>query len=80
MEERQARHIGDLIRERNTSASHGVAAVPDRKYNVISSVRKILHLVLSRVLDVLATIGWFVTLPLIPRDNRVFTSRGQSRG
>ena len=80
VEDRQARHIGDIIRERNNSAAHGLAAESGHEQDAVSRVLKTLRLVFVAVLDVLATIGWFVTLPFITADGRELTARGQSRG
>jgi hypothetical protein len=41
---------------------------------------KIPRLLLGAMLNLLATIGWFVTLPFITRDGRALTAREQSRG
>lgn len=80
MEDRQARHIGDIIRERNNRGTRGLAAIPNLKPHFISRAQKILHLILAGVLNALATIGWFVTLPFITHDAPAVTAREQSRG
>jgi hypothetical protein len=80
MDEGGARHIGDIIRERNGRAAHDLAVAPGLKHNFVSRILKVLQGLLSSILDVLATIGWFVTLPFITRDDRALTAREQSRG
>jgi len=80
VEHRRARHIGEIIRERNNRSAQNLAAVPGPKHDVFSRVSKIPRLVLGAMLDVLATIGWFVTLPFITRDDRMLTEREQSGG
>jgi hypothetical protein len=80
VEHRQTRHIGDIIKERNYPAAGGRATAPGPKHDVFSRVLKIPRLLLGAMLDMLATIGWFVSLPFITRDDQVFTAREQSRG
>jgi len=77
MEDRQARHIGDIIRERYNRAAD---AAQGPQLDFISRAQKMLRLLLGPVLDALATIGWFVTLPFITHEGRALTSREQSRG
>ncbi|HZL28498.1 MAG TPA: hypothetical protein VFC39_18390 [Acidobacteriaceae bacterium] len=76
MENRRARHISEIIRERDNLSALGLTAPLSPKRDVL----KIPRLLLGAVLDVLATIGWFVTLPFITHDDRAATSREQSRG
>jgi hypothetical protein len=73
VENQQARHIGEIIRERNNRGAYGIAPAPGPK--LTCRVQKILRLVLSRVLDVLAAIGWFVMLPFITRGGHAPTPR-----
>jgi hypothetical protein len=80
MEDRRARHIGEIIRERNNRAVHRPAAAPKPRNNFNSRAQKILQRVLACVLNALATIGWFVTLPFITQDGRAVTAREQSGG
>jgi cell division septal protein FtsQ len=76
VENRRARHISEIIRERHNRSAQNRAAAPNPKRVVL----KILRLLLGAMLDVLATIGWLVTLPFITRDDRAFTARAQSGG
>ena len=80
MDYRGLRHIGDIIRERNNRAAYGVVPAPGVKRNLTLRVQKILRLILSSVLAVLSTIGWFVTLPFITRNGHARTSSAQFRG
>jgi hypothetical protein len=80
VEDRRARHIGDIIRERNDFPVHDLALAADRKHGATSRALKILLLVHRGVLDLLATIGWFVTRPFITDDRHALTSRAQIRG
>jgi hypothetical protein len=80
VEHRRARHIGEIIRERHSRLAQDLTAAPGPKYDVFSRALKIPRLLLGAMLDVLATIGWFVTLPFITRDDRALTTREQSRG
>jgi hypothetical protein len=70
MEDRRARHIGDIIRERNNRGTHGLAATSNPKPHFSSRAQKMLQLILAGVLNALATIGWFVTLPFISHDSQ----------
>jgi hypothetical protein len=76
MEHQRARHIGEIIRERDNLSALGLTAPLSPNRDVL----KIPRLLLGGTLDVLATIGWFVTLPFITRDDRALTSRAQSGG
>jgi hypothetical protein len=71
VEERQARHIGEIIRERNNRGARSLAAIPNPEPHVISRAQKILHLILAGMLNALATIGRFVTLPFITTGRQV---------
>ena len=80
VEERQVRHIGDIIRESDYCVALDFAAAPGSKHHRFFRASKMLRLLLAATLDVLATIGWFVTLPFIAHDSRVLTAREQPRG
>jgi hypothetical protein len=80
VENRRARHISEIIRERNNRSAQDLPAAPGPKHDVFSRVSKILRLLLDAMLDVFATIGWFVTLPFITHDSRALIAREQSRG
>ena len=76
MEHQRARHISEIIRERDNLSALGLTAPLSPKRDVL----KIPRLLLGGTLDVLATIGWFVTLPFITRDDLALIAREQSRG
>jgi hypothetical protein len=79
VEHRQARHIGDIISERyNFELGNQTARAGEIRPAL--DLRKILWLLLGGVVNVLAAIGWFVTLPFITRDGAALTSREQSGG
>jgi hypothetical protein len=90
VDHRQARHIGDIIRERDDIFPGRTQTVPNRgaedqttraaAANPIRRFQRLLRLLLGGVVNVLAAIGWFVTLPFITHDDRAATSREQSRG
>jgi hypothetical protein len=76
VEYQRARHIGEIIRERDNLSALGLTAPSSPKRDVL----KIPRLLLGGTLDVLATIGWFVTLPFITCDDRALIARAQSGG
>jgi hypothetical protein len=76
VEHQRARHIGEIIRERDNLSALGLTAPPSPKRDVL----KIPRLLLGAMLNVLAIIGWFVTLPFITQNRRALTAREQSRG
>jgi hypothetical protein len=76
MEHQRARHIGEIIRERDNLSALGLTAPPSPKRDVL----KIPRLLLGAMLNLLVTIGWFVTLPFITHGDRALTSRAQSGG
>ena len=76
MEHQRARHIGEIIRECDNLSALGLTAPSSPKRDVL----KIPRLLLGGTLDVLATIGWFVTLPFLTQNRRALTAREQSRG
>jgi hypothetical protein len=76
VEHQRARHIGEIIRERDNLSALGLTVPSSPKRDVLKIPRRLL----GGTLDVLATIGWFVTLPFITRDDLALTTREQSRG
>jgi hypothetical protein len=79
VEHQRARHIGEIIRERHSRSAQDLAVTPSPKQNVFSPIL-MPRLLLGGTFDVLATIGWFVTLPFITHDDLALTAREQSRG
>jgi hypothetical protein len=82
VEDREARHIGDIIRERDNAfwRRGGDLSAPSRAARRTLRIQKLFCSLLGVVLDVLATIGWFVTLPFITQDDRAQSPCEQSRG
>lgn len=80
VEHQRARHIGEIIKERHNLLAQDLAAAPTPKHHVFSRILKMPHPLFRAALDVLATIGWFVTLPFITHDDRALTARAQSGG
>jgi hypothetical protein len=75
MDDDRARHIGDIIREHRSRA-----AMPTPKPEALSQASRVPRLVLRTMLDMLAMIGWLVSLPFIGRVDRALTSRAHPRG
>jgi len=80
MDDGGARHIGDIIRERSNRAARHPAATSSSEHDPFSAVLKALRLLLGAMLDMLAMIGWFVTLPFITHGSGRLTSRAHRRG
>jgi hypothetical protein len=81
VEEPEARHIRDIIRERGNIFQRRVGDLSARLgASSILGFQKPLRSLFGVVLNVLATIGWFVTRPFIIDDGGTLTARKQSRG
>jgi len=80
VENRQARHIGEIISERyDLGLDNQIARAREIRRSALE-LRKIFWVLLGGALDALATIGWLVTLPFIAHDGPPLTTREQSRG
>lgn len=79
MEEQRARHIGDILKERDNQMVHDLATVSGPEHDFVSRIYKIFRSVFGGALDALAAIGWFVTLPFITHNDCALTAREQHR-